>query len=185
MIHNHEVPGSIPGPATKRKSLDIRHLRGFHSWVSFLFIKAFAQILHEFTKLCFYEKGHKKELGSGYKTATKLLAGTKILLSFHFLSSLVTFHFNTLRISGLPVTTRRIDSDDQYFVVTVKNKLYADYLNTQLWYLKYQCLVLGIPKSGTWNTNIWYLEYQRLVLNIPKGGIQMGHVGYCFIACYK
>ena len=31
MIHNHEVPGSIPGPATKRKSLDIRHLRGFHS----------------------------------------------------------------------------------------------------------------------------------------------------------
>ena len=60
----------------------------------------------------------QKELGSGYKTATKLLAGTKILLSFHFLSSLVTFHFNTLRISGLPVTTRRIDSDDQYFVVT-------------------------------------------------------------------
>ena len=131
--------------------------------MSFLFIKAFAQILHEFTKICFYEKGHKKELGSGYKTATKLLAGTKILLSFHFLSSLVTFHFNTLRISGLPVTTRHIDSDDQYFVVTVKNKLYADYLNT----------------------NIWYLEYQRLVLNIPKGGIQMGHVGYCFIACYK
>jgi len=41
------------------------------------------------------------------------------------------------------------ESDDQYFVVTVKNKLYADYLNTQLWYLKYQCLVLGIPKSGT------------------------------------
>ena len=35
--------------------------------MSFLFIKAFAQILHEFTKLRFYEKGHKKELGSGYK----------------------------------------------------------------------------------------------------------------------
>mgnify|MGYP007031179020 CR=1 FL=1 len=60
--------------------------------MSFLFIKAFAQILHEFTKICFYEKGHKKELGSGYKTATKLLAGIKILLFFHFLSSLVTFY---------------------------------------------------------------------------------------------
>ena len=58
-------------------------------------------------------------------------------------------------------------------------------LNTKVGYLKYQFLVLGIPKSGTLNTNIWYLEYQRLVLNIPKGGIQMGHVGYCFIACYK
>ena len=83
------------------------------------------------------------------------------------------------------MTTRHIDSDDQYFVVTVKNKLYADYLNTQLWYLKYQCLVLGIPKSGTWNTNIWYLEYQRLVLNIPKGGIQMVLAAYCFTTCYK
>jgi hypothetical protein len=133
--------------------------------VSFLFIKAFAQILHEFTKLCFYEKGHKKELGSGYKTATKLLAGTKILLSFHFLSSLVTFHFNTLRISGLPVTTRHIDSDDQYFVVTVKNKLYADYF-------KYPTLVFKIPMLGTWNTKEWYLKYQRLVLRIPTFGTQ-------------
>ena len=74
--------------------------------MSFLFIKAFAQILHEFTKLRFYEKGHKKELGSGYKTATKLLAGTKILLSFHFLSSLVTFH-------RYPFVQRRCRSDDK------------------------------------------------------------------------
>ena len=141
MIHNHEVPGSIPGPATKSKGLKIRHLRGFHSWVSFLFIKAFAQILHEFTKLRFYEKGHKKELGSGYKTATKLLADTKILLSFHFLSSLV------------------------------KNKLYADYFkyptlvfkipmlgtwNTKEWYLKYQRMVLRIPTFGTQYTKGWH-----------------------------
>ena len=51
--------------------------------MSFLFIKAFAQILHEFTKLCFYEKGHKKELGSGYKTDT-------IIFSFF----VVTRHFS-------------------------------------------------------------------------------------------
>ncbi len=36
-FHNHEVPGSIPGPATKLKSADIRHLGGFHSWVSFFY----------------------------------------------------------------------------------------------------------------------------------------------------
>lgn len=34
MIHNHEVPGSIPGPATR---LRFRLLGGFHSWRSFLF----------------------------------------------------------------------------------------------------------------------------------------------------
>ena len=71
------------------------------------------------------------------------------------MSSLVTFHFNTLRISGLPVTTRHIDSDDQYFVVTVKNKLYADYF-------KYPTLVFKIPMLGTWNTKEWYSIYQRV-----------------------
>ena len=32
MIHNHEVPGSIPGPATKK----IRELRS--SWLSYFFL---------------------------------------------------------------------------------------------------------------------------------------------------
>ena len=41
MIHNHEVPGSIPGPATKASKIasnERRHLGGFHSWVSFFII---------------------------------------------------------------------------------------------------------------------------------------------------
>ena len=73
------------------------------------------------------KKDIKKELGSGYKTATKLLAGIKILLFFHFLSSLVTFFFNVLKIKKLSVTTRCIDSDDQMLVVTVFVYYYALY----------------------------------------------------------
>ena len=40
MIHNHEVPGSIPGPATKSKDLQIRRLEGFHLW-AFFFLYTF------------------------------------------------------------------------------------------------------------------------------------------------
>ena len=49
MIHNHEVPGSIPGPATKPKGFKIRQLGGFHSWLSFFVFRAFARHLHTAT----------------------------------------------------------------------------------------------------------------------------------------
>ncbi|MBP7130516.1 MAG: hypothetical protein KBA45_05470, partial [Bacteroides sp.] len=63
------------------------------------------------------------------------------------------------------------------FMLTIKN--------TKVGNSKYQSLVLEIPTVGTRNTKEWYLEYQPLVLNIPKSGIQMEHVVYCFITCYK
>ncbi|WP_195553386.1 hypothetical protein [Bacteroides eggerthii] len=69
--------------------------------------------------------------------------------------------------------TRYICSDDQMLVVTVcfvPKLIRLTIRHQQPAQRQSPCRLFKIPKLGIQNTNVWYLKYQPLVLEIPKSG---------------